>query len=191
MGLVTLGSEYNTRRMDRHNLAKRINLISTIHGQFRLRSGQTATEYFDKYLFESQPELLAEIARQMALLIPDNTDALAGLELGGIPIATMLSQLSSIPTFFVRKAAKDYGTCKLAEGGEVRSQTLVIVEDVVTTGGQVVHSAIELRNLGATVRDVLCVIDRELGGPENLRQHRLNLRALFTASELKAALGRD
>jgi orotate phosphoribosyltransferase len=175
--------------MDRDALARRISLIATVHGQFRLRSGQTATEYFDKYLFESQPHLLRDIARQMVSLIPDNADVLAGLELGGIPIATMLSQLSNIPTLFVRKAAKDYGTCKLAEGGEVRGQTLVIVEDVVTTGGQVVTSATELRNLGATVRDVICVIDRQLGGPENLRQHALNLRALFTASELKSAIG--
>jgi orotate phosphoribosyltransferase len=156
-----------------------------------LRSGQTATEYFDKYLFESQPDLLRDIARQMVSLIPDNADALAGLELGGIPIATMLSQLSGIPTLFVRKAAKTYGTCKLAEGGDVRGQNLVIVEDVVTTGGQVVTSATELRNLGATVRDVICVIDRELGGPENLRGHGLKLQALFTTSEVKFAVGRN
>jgi orotate phosphoribosyltransferase len=170
--------------MDRDALAKRISLIATVYGQFRLRSGRTATEYFDKYLFESPPELLGEIARHMLPMIPDGVDALAGLELGGIPIATMLSQLSGIPTLFVRKTAKDYGTCKLAEGGEVRGKTLVIVEDVVTTGGQVVKSSIELRSLGATVNDVLCVIDRESGGSENLREHELNLRALFTASEL-------
>src|SRR5262245_43642177 len=133
--------------MARDALARRISLIATVRGHFRLRSGQTATEYFDKYLFESQPELLREIARQMVSLIPDGTDALAGLELGGIPIATMLSQLSGIPTLFVRKAAKKYGTCKLAEGGEARGRALVIVEDVVTTGGQVINSANDLRNL--------------------------------------------
>jgi orotate phosphoribosyltransferase len=175
--------------MDRHSLARRISLIATVHGQFKLRSGQAATEYFDKYLFESQPDVLREIARQSVSLIPDDTDALAGLELGGIPIATMLSQFSGISTLFVRKVAKDYGTCKLAEGGEIRGQNLVIIEDVVTTGGQVIASATELRKLGATVRDVICVIDRELGGPESLRQHALNLRALFTASELKSAIG--
>src|SRR5262245_55797389 len=172
--------------MARDALARRISLIATVRGHFRLRSGQTATEYFDKYLFESQPDLLREIAQQMLPLIPDGVDALAGLELGGIPIATMLSQLTGIPTLFVRKAAKQYGTCKLAEGGEVHGKKLLIVEDVVTTGGQVVTSTLELRNLGATIYDVLCVIDRELGGLENLRQHGLNLRALFTASELRA-----
>src|SRR5689334_4791421 len=111
--------------MDRVSLAKRIYAAANIRGHFRLRSGQVSDEYFDKYLFEAQPELLRAIAEQMAALIPSGVDALAGLEMGGIPVATVLSQVAGMPTLFVRKTAKDYGTCKLAEGGEVTGRRLV------------------------------------------------------------------
>lgn len=106
--------------------------------------------------------------------------------MGGIPIATVLSQLSGLPTLFVRKAAKEYGTCKLAEGGSVQRQ-LVIVEDVVTSGGQIIESARALSQGGARIICVLCVIDREAGGVENLRKENLDLKSLFTMSQLKAA----
>jgi orotate phosphoribosyltransferase len=75
--------------MERVALVKRIQATSIIRGQFRLRSGQVSDEYFDKYLFESQPDLLRGIAEQMAFLIPDGVDALAGLEMSGIPVATV------------------------------------------------------------------------------------------------------
>lgn len=168
------------------DLARQIDRTSRITGSFRLRSGVISQEYFDKYLFESDPKLLREIAQALLPLIPSDVDALAGLELGGIPIATVLSQLSGLPTLFVRKAAKEYGTCKLAEGGSVQ-RNLVIVEDVVTSGGQIIASAHALRQAGARIVTVLCAIDREAGGIENLQKENLELRSLFTLSELKAA----
>lgn len=172
--------------MDRISLAKRIYAAANIRGQFRLRSGQVSDEYFDKYLFEAQPDLLRAIAEHMAILIPTGVDALAGLEMGGIPLATVLSQVTGMPTLFVRKAAKEYGTCKLAEGGNVVGKRLAIIEDVVTSGGQVIASARALRELGATVTEVLCVIERECGVLANFQQNGLRLQALFTASELKS-----
>jgi orotate phosphoribosyltransferase len=144
-------------------------------------------EYFDKYLFEADPFLLLEIAQAMCELIPEDVDALAGLEMGGIPIATILSQLTGLPVLFVRKTAKEYGTCKLAEGGEVAGRTLVIIEDVVTSGGQIRESAKALRELGANIVRVVCVIDRESGGVENLALDGLALYSLFTMMELKRA----
>jgi len=101
-----------------------------------------------------------------------------------VPIATMLSQVSGLPALFVRKQAKAYGTCRLAEGGDVAGCTLVVVEDVVTSGGQVVMSCRDLRALGADVSAVLCVIDREAGGAEALSAEGLELRPLFRMSEL-------
>ena len=95
-------------------LASRVHASSHLTGSFRLRSGQTSSEYFDKYLFESDPVLLRTIAEALAPLVPHGVDALAGLELGGVPIATMLSQVTGIPARFVRKEAKTYGTCRLA-----------------------------------------------------------------------------
>lgn len=158
---------------------------ATLHGEFLLRSGRTSNIYFDKYLFEADPGMLKRIAEEMLPLLPPDTDALAGLEMGGIPIATMLAQLSGLPALFVRKKAKEYGTCKLAEGGETEGRKLVVVEDVVTSGGQIILSSRELRKLGADLSVVLCVIDRESGGTEKLAQEHLELRPLFRMSELQ------
>jgi orotate phosphoribosyltransferase len=169
-------------------LAKRIYERSHLTGSFLLRSGTTSSEYFDKYLFESDPPTLREIAAAMVSLLPDGIDALAGLELGGVPLATAASQVCGLPTLFVRKQAKTYGTCRLAEGGELAGRRLAVFEDVVTSGGQVISSCAQLRDLGAEIAIVLCVIDREAGGAEALAAHGLELRSLFTMSQLKAAV---
>lgn len=168
-------------------LAKDIFDVAHLTGEFLLRSGATSTEYFDKYRFESDPRILLATAEALAPLVPPGTDLLAGLELGGVPIATMLSQVTGIPALFVRKQAKAYGTLRFAEGGDAAGKTLTIVEDVITSGGQVVASAGDLRGEGATVSTVVCVIDREAGGAKALADAGLEMRALFTASELRSA----
>jgi orotate phosphoribosyltransferase len=172
---------------ERTALAARIHAAAHLTGTFTLRSGAVSHEYFDKYLFESDPALLLDIARAMAPLVPDAVDALAGLELGGVPLATMLSQVTGVPSLFVRKEAKTYGTCRLAEGGEVDGRRLCVVEDVVTSGGAILDAARELRARGALLGPVICVIDREAGGVDKLATDGLALRALFTMSELNAA----
>ncbi|HEV8423709.1 MAG TPA: phosphoribosyltransferase family protein [Actinomycetes bacterium] len=149
-----------------------------------LRSGATSHEYFDKYRFESDPRLLREIAEAMAGLLPAGADALAGLELGGVPLATVLSQVTGLPAGFVRKQAKPYGTRRLTEGFDVAGYRLVVVEDVVTSGGAVVESCRALRAEGAEVAVAVCVIDREAGGPANLAEIGIQLRPLFTMSQL-------
>lgn len=107
--------------MTRPQLARRIWDVSHLTGAFRLRSGAESNEYFDKYRFESDPSLLRDVCAALVPLIPDTTQVLAGLELGGIPIATVLGQASGLPVTFVRKAAKAYGTCRVAEGHEERA----------------------------------------------------------------------
>jgi orotate phosphoribosyltransferase len=170
--------------MTRDELARRIYDTSHLVGEFVLRSGETSTEYFDKYRFEADPELLRAIGDFLVPLLPPGTDALAGLELGGVPLATMLSQLTGLPAVFVRKEAKTYGTRRLAEGTDVDGRRLTVVEDVVTSGGQVVASCGDLRAHGATVDHALCVIDREAGGPDALAAINVELHALFRMSEL-------
>ena len=170
--------------MDREELGRRIYERAHLTGEFTLRSGAVSNEYFDKYLFEGDPELLRDIAELLTALVPDGTDALAGLELGGVPLATALSDRTGLPTRFVRKEAKPYGTRNLAEGGAIDGQRLTIVEDVVTSGGQVVASCGDLRDRGALVDVALCVIDREAGGREALAHIGVELRALFTMTEL-------
>lgn len=165
-------------------LAARVVKTALLHGKFTLRSGAVSNVYFDKYRFESNPGMLAEITREMAKTLPAGADMLAGLEMGGIPVATMLGQQTGLSVLFVRKKAKDYGTCKLAEGGEFSGKKLLVVEDVVTSGGQILLSVAELRALGAVVTDVVCVIDRESGGADNLAKEGLRLHSLFKMSEL-------
>ena len=120
-------------------LARRVYDTCHLTGRFRLRSGQVSEDYFDKYLFEGQPTLLHEVAQAMVALLPE-CDVLAGMEMGGIPLATVMSQLTGLPTVFVRKQAKEYGTGKAAEGGPVAGRRVVLIEDVVTTGGSLLAS---------------------------------------------------
>ncbi len=171
--------------MNRIELAKKIYQISRLTGKFTGRSGAILLEYFDKYLFEANPKILNAICNEMSNMIPDEISALAGLEMGGIPIATLLSQKSNLPMFFIRKKAKKYGTCKLVEGGEIKNKNLAIIEDVVTSGGQIILSANDLRNLGAKVKHAICVIEKESGGKEKLLKKGIKLHSLFTISELK------
>lgn len=175
--------------MTREELAKAIFDVSHLTGTFTLRSGAVSNEYFDKYLFEARPDVLKAIAEHMAELLPGDTQVLAGLEMGGIPIATALSLKTGLPGAFVRKEAKKYGTAKIAEGADLKGKKIVIVEDVVTSGGQVILSAADLRGLEADILCAVCVIDRESGGKEKLAAEGIELRALFTMSELKAAAG--
>jgi orotate phosphoribosyltransferase len=168
-------------------LARRIVARAHLTGEFTLRSGASSGSYFDKYAFESDPRLLREIAEALALLLPDQADAVAGLELGGVPLATVVSQVCGLPTVFVRKQAKTYGTGRLAEGIEIHARRLVAIEDIITTAGQVIESTHELRKRGAQLETVLCVIDREAGGADRLAEHGLRLRSLFTMAELTAA----
>lgn len=169
-------------------LARSILKACYLTGNFKLRSGKTSTEYFDKYRFESQPELLKAIAKELKTLIPKSTQILAALEMGGIPVATALSLETGIPVVFVRKKAKSYGTCRIAEGmPTLEGMEICIVEDVITTGGQVVMSTEDLRALGAKVSNAVCVISRQQGGEDNLKSAGLKLVSLFTNDQLKAA----
>ncbi|MEZ5373822.1 MAG: orotate phosphoribosyltransferase [Microthrixaceae bacterium] len=171
----------------RADLARRIYATSHLTGEFTLRSGRVSKEYFDKYRFESDPVLLADIAEAMATLVPDDVEVLAGLEMGGIPVVTALARVTGLPACFVRKEAKKYGTAKFAEGADVEGRRVLIVEDVITSGGQVVLSTADLRGVGAHITNVVCVIDRSEGGIEALTAERLTLASVVDRTDLEAA----
>ena len=170
------------------DLARDIDGCCRLTGEFTLRSGQVASEYFDKYLFEADPTLLARVARAMVQLLPGDTELLGGLELGGVPIATMVSSLTGHPALFVRKQAKEYGTCKLAEGPDVAGRR-VPFEDVITTGGAVRDATRALREGGAVVDVVVCAIDRSPGDANPLDDVGLEVRSVLTKAELDAVRG--
>jgi len=171
--------------LDKKEIAKNIYNVSHITGEFKLRSGSISNEYFDKYLFEAEPELLVDIAQIMKLFIPPETEIIAGLEMGGIPVVTALSIQSGIKSAFVRKKAKEYGTCKLAEGADVSNKRICVIEDVITTGGQVIESVRELRKLGAIIDTVLCVILRDEKAVDVLAKEGLTVIPAFTMDFIK------
>jgi orotate phosphoribosyltransferase len=150
---------------------------------FVLRSGLTAHTYFDKYQFEADPRLLRAVARAMVGLVPAGTEVLAGLELGGVPVVTALSLETGLPACFVRKTAKEYGTARLAEGADIEGRSVLVVEDIVTTGGKVVTSTDDLRQRGAIIDTAVCVIDREQGGSGALTRAGISLKPLFTRTQ--------
>jgi orotate phosphoribosyltransferase len=170
-------------------LARDIDACCRLTGEFTLRSGQVASEYFDKYLFESDPGLLSRVVDRMLELVPEDTELLGGLELGGVPIVTVLSSRTGLPALFVRKKAKEYGTCKLAEGPEVAGRRVTLVEDVITTGGAVRDATRALREAGATVDVVVCAIDRSPEGENPLADVGLEVRPVLTKAQLDAASG--
>ena len=172
--------------MKKADLAKKMKAASYLTGQFTLRSGKTSSFYWDKYRFESDPVLLNAVVDELHGLLPSSFDKLAGLELGGIPLAAGLSLKTRKPCLYVRKTAKTYGTCNLVEGGFRAGQTAVVVEDVITIAGQVCASVKQLRELGLMVEHVVCVIDRQQGGPENLKGIGCSLASVFTLDELES-----
>lgn len=173
--------------MTKTELAREVFRLSHRTGVFKLRSGKTSNEYFDKYQFESRPTVLRDIAKMLIPLLPKDTEILGALEMGGIPIATAIALETGLPIVFVRKQPKDYGTCRFAEGPDIQGRKITLIEDVITTGGQIVISATDLRNDGAIITDVVGVIDRSEGKTEKLIEAKLKLHALFTMAELKTA----
>ncbi len=173
--------------IDLENLAATIGNVARIHGTFTLRSGAVSETYFDKYRFEADPELLRRIGEALSQLIPAETTVLAGLEMGGIPIVTMLGQLTGLPTAFLRKEAKTYGTCRYAEGTELQGERVLMVEDVVSSGGAILNNLAMLRGDGIEPVAALCVIDRQSGGAQALTAEGLQLIALLTSTDIDSA----
>ncbi len=170
--------------MDRGQLALRLKQVALLEGEFTLRSGRKSNYYFDKYLFETHPGLLRDVARELARMLPEDTDRLAGAELGGVPLAAAVALETDIPFVIVRKASKDYGTENRIEGVLQPGENVVLVEDVATTGGAALSAVEVLRAAGAGRVSALVVLDRQEGAEENFRRAAVPLRALFTTESL-------
>lgn len=168
-------------------LARAIYKVAHLTGSFTLRSGAVSTEYFDKFQFTSRPDLLEAVVESLAEIVPSDVEILAGLQLGGVPLAAALALRTRIPAVYVRLERKSYATQKIAEGVDVQGKVVAVVEDVVSTGGQIALSAEDLREEGADVRYALAVVDRETGGRENLADAGIDYRFLITAAELERA----
>ena len=154
--------------MDHAALAARVKQVALLEGDFTLRSGKKSRFYFDKYLFETQPDILEAMGREIARRTPPGATRIAGPELGAVALAAAASLASRLPFFIVRNAKKDYGTSKTIEGKLEPGDKVVLVEDIVTTGGQVIEAIKNIAAAGATVVKVIVALDRLEGGRENI-----------------------
>lgn len=171
--------------------AKRRELIDALRaadairfGEFELAHGGTSNYYVDKYLFETDPECLELVASAFADRV--GKTKLAGVALGAVPLVAVTSVLSGNPYVIARKAKKEYGTGNRIEGRLDAGETVIVLEDIATTGTSALEAVQALRDAGATVSRVLVVVDREEGAGARLAEHDVELDALLTASDLLA-----
>lgn len=165
-------------------LIERICDTALLRGEFTLRSGRKSKYYLDKYLFETQPDILAELGRRFAARLDGSVTKLAGAELGGIPLVAAASMAANLPTVLIRNQKKDYGTAKQLEGKLEPDDKVVIVEDIATTGGQVLEAAKVITDTGATVVKIIAVIDRMEGARENIEGAGFAFESLLTKTDL-------
>jgi orotate phosphoribosyltransferase len=158
---------------------------AVLRGDFLLRSGARSSYYIDKYLFTTQPDLLRRIAAELASRLPSGVSRLAGPVLGAVPLVTAVSLETGLPMVIVRtEKPKEYGTSKQIEGTLAPGERVVLIEDVVTTGGAALSAVDILREAGAEIMQALAVIDREEGGVEAFAGANVPYQALFKRSDL-------
>jgi len=170
--------------MNRSELAKRMADAALLRGEFTLRSGRKSNYYLDKYLFETQPDILRSLAELFAAFVQPTTTLVAGAELGGVALAAATSLASGKPFVIIRNAKKDYGTSKPFEGKLSDADSVLLVEDIATTGGQVLEAAKLITKIGGTVERIVAVIDRQEGARENIESAGFVFGALFTKIDL-------
>ena len=169
----------------REALARELVKASYLKGDFVLRSGRRSNRYFDKFLFETAPELLKELGRHLAELVPPETQRLAAPELGAVLLGGAVSMETGLPLILVRKEPKGYGTGKQLEGRFEAGERITVIEDVVTTGGDSLRSVQVLRDAGLEVIHLVVVLDREEGGEDSVREAGVPYAPLFRVQDLQ------
>jgi orotate phosphoribosyltransferase len=170
---------------ERETLARDLVAASYLKGDFVLRSGKRSNRYFDKFLFETDPELLRRLGQHLTALVPHDTQRLAAPELGAVLLGGAVSMETGLPLVLIRKEPKGYGTSKQIEGRFEPGERVTVIEDVVTTGGDSLRSAQVLRDAGVEVIHLVVVLDRGEGGEENIRQAGIPYSPLFRITDLE------
>jgi len=151
-------------------------------GDFVLASGKRSKYYIDIKKASTKVKVLEMMAQEISKRVKG--DILAGVELGAVPLTVATALLTGKDYLIIRKGKKEYGTGKMIEGSFQEGAVVDIVEDVVTTGGSVIRAVKILRDSGLKVERVICVVDREEGGKENLEKEGVELIPLVRAREL-------
>ncbi len=169
----------------RRELAQDIGAAAYLRGSFVLRSGDASDYYLDKYLFETRPTVLRRLADLLVNRVPEDVVRIAGLALGAVAVAVAVSLETGLPFVIVRASAREHGGRARIEGELHPDERVLVIEDVVSTGGGALAAAEALRAAGATVSGVLAVVDRCQGGREAVESAGLAFDALFTIDELR------
>ncbi|NBV43164.1 orotate phosphoribosyltransferase [bacterium] len=174
--------------MSRDSLLKAIKSAAFLEGDFTTRAGKKTNYYIDKYYFETEPGILDSLATQLALLMPgpDMYDRIAAPELGAVSIAAVLSIKVGKPFIIVKKQSKEYGTQRLIEGRYHSGERVVVVEDILTTGGAALRACDIVKAEGLSVHSIVGVINREEGAFEAISERGITPVALFTTTDLKS-----
>ena len=170
--------------MTRQELIKRIKETAYLEGDFTLRSGKKSKYYLDKYLFETRPDILMALGREFAKYITDDVTLIAGAELGGVALAAAAAMETGKNWIIVRNSKKGYGTGKLIEGVLKPSDVVLLVEDIATTGGQVLEAAKVITEAGAKVKKIVATIDRKQGAAENIAGAGYKFESILTKDDL-------
>ena len=170
--------------MTHQELAHRIAEVALLRGEFTLRSGRKSNYYLDKYRFETEPDILLALGKMLAERIPPHVHRIAGAELGAVALAAAASMASGKPCLFIRNQKKDYGTAKQIEGRLEKGESVLIVEDILTTGGQVLEACKTIESLGAKIDRIVGIIDRLEGARENIESAGYKFESLFTTADL-------
>jgi len=170
--------------MTKQELIQRIRETAYLEGDFTLRSGKKSTYYLDKYLFETCPDILKTLGEEFAKHVTDDVTLIAGAELGGVALAASTAMATGKNWIIVRNSRKGYGTAKLVEGILKTGDIVLLVEDIATTGGQVLEAAKVITDAGATVKSIVCVIDRKQGAEENITAAGYKFESILTKNDL-------
>jgi orotate phosphoribosyltransferase len=164
----------------REELIKRIKETAYLEGDFTLRSGKKSKYYLDKYLFETCPDILKALGEEFAKYVT----LIAGAELGGVALAAATAMQTGKKWVIIRNTKKSYGTGKLVEGVLTGGDVVLLVEDVATTGGQVLEAAKIITEAGARVKKIVACIDRKQGAEENITKAGYKFESILTKDDL-------
>lgn len=170
--------------MTRDELIKRIKETAYLEGEFILRSGKKSNYYLDKYLFETCPDILKALGEEFAKHATDDVTLIAGAELGGVALAASTAMATGKNWVIIRNSKKDYGTSKMVEGVIKAGDVVLLVEDIATTGGQVIEAAKIITEAGATVKKIVCTIDRRQGAEENITEAGFTFDRILSKEDL-------
>ncbi len=170
--------------MTKDELTRRIKETAYLEGDFVLRSGKRSKYYLDKYIFETCPDILKDLGEAFTEYVSDDVTLIAGAELGGVALAAVTAMESGRNWIILRNSKKGYGTGKMVEGVLKEGDVVLLVEDIATTGGQVLEAAKIITEAGATVKKIVCVIDRKQGAEENITQAGYVFDSVLTKDDL-------